>query len=135
MKSIFISDNDEIIINFAFAETKDGQIVAETDKATLKQFMQEELVPNSVQEHKAVFKRPSFGDISRMGSDLTTSDGSNLTFDIWKIRNKRMKTLIKSWTLKDGEKEVPATAENIDKLSPALAYIIGVQLDAEIGAQ
>ena len=133
MKSIFITEDDEIVINFAFAETKDDKLVADISKKFLKETFGETLVNGSVQEHKAVFKRPAFGDIIDMGSDLSTSDGNSLTFDMIKIRGKRMQSLIKSWTLKDGDKDIAATSENINKLDPTIAYVIGVQLDAAIG--
>ena len=133
MKGLIISQDDELSINFAIALTKQDQVVGDTTAESIRETFGDELKDDTVEEHKAVFRRPSFGDLVRMSGTISTVDGTGFDFNPLAIRLERMKVLLKSWTLGDEDNPVPATAKSVDSLSPVVANIIGVQLDAILG--
>lgn len=142
MEGLFIGKKDTITINFVLAKTNNGRIIAYESKSDLEEAYKdadtedgfESYDKESVEEHKAVFRRPSFGDTVHMGQSVSMSDLTSVNFDPWSIRFHRMRYLLKSWTLEDNGKPVPADEESLKNLHPTVANIIGIQLEAEIGS-
>lgn len=136
MRSLLIDENDEIVVHFVIAWSKDGRNVrAEVTRDDLQALYGDTIDDSTIQEHTATFRRPSFGDTVRMSQNVyATSDGLRVDFNPYVMRMGRLSSLIKSWTLADGEgNPIPATPESVAKVDPVVAQIIGIQLDAEIG--
>ena len=86
-----------------------------------------------VQDYKAVFKKPSFGDsLELYNSIFSVNDETGVNFNPLLARYNKIVALIKSWNLK-GEIEKP-TIEEIRSLHPIIATAIGIQIDAETGS-
>lgn len=133
MKNLLVSPDDILSIKFAVGKMKDGKIVCDISQEMLKETYGADLDVSSIETHDVVFRRPSFSDVVFLTGKLSTNDGVRIDFNPFAIRMARMSNLIKSWTLKDGETAIPATAESIQKLNPMVANIIGIQLDTELG--
>lgn len=134
MKGLIISPDDRITIKFALGLNKNGSIIGDTSEETLKRTFGEDLRTDTIEEHQALFRRPTFGDLVRITGTISTTDGTGFDFNPLAIRIGRLKGLLKEWSLKDEEDQpIPAIPENVDKLDPVVANIIGVQLDAILG--
>ena len=136
MRGIKVSKTDEIKISFALGTLKDGNLVGDTTKENLKETFKEELDEKSIEEHSAVFRRPTFGDAVAISgsSKINTADGITVNFNPLEVRMIRMQRLLKSWTLKDEDgKSIPATPSEVEDLNQIVGNIIGIQLDATIG--
>lgn len=84
-----------------------------------------------VKEYKVVFRRPSFSDTISLYDSVvkTTEDGLQINPIV--ARYQKMISLIKEWNL-TGEVKKP-TKEEIQKLHPMVAGMIGLRLDVETG--
>ena len=140
MQGLFIDKEDTITISFVLTKDSKGALIAYDSKKILEEEYEdvdpEDFYDKScVEEYTVVFKRPSFGDTVQMGQSINMSDLSSVNFDPWTLRFQRMKHLLKSWNLKDNDgKPMSANAENLSKLHPTVANIIGTQLDIEVGS-
>jgi len=133
MKKLLIKPNDVIKVNFVLGERKNGEVVADINVEAIKKTFGEELVDGTIEEHWAEFRRPTFADTIDINGRINTPDGVRLEFNPLAVRFARMAKLIKTWSLKEGDKPIPATPEAIGQLDPFIASIIGMLLDAAIG--
>ena len=133
MRSLLITPEDEITINFVIAVTKKGGIVVDENEEILKQTYGEALDETSFEKHQAVFRFPSFGDMVSIAGRVSTTDGIGVEFSPLALRLTRMATLLKNWSLQDNGEPIPPTRESLVQLSPVVANLIGMQLDIQIG--
>ena len=131
MTDIFVQDNDEIRIVVAIGKNRHGAIFAANDTVELKELYEDEALDEStIQEFEVIFKQPSFKDSVELAMDFSIGNEKGFEFNPVASRYKKITKLIKSWTLKDGEgNAVPATENNVAKLHPSVAGIIGTSLD------
>ena len=132
MQNLFIQENEEFTIGFTVATDKQGTIFCDLNKESLEESLQG--VENmEVQDYKAVFKRPSFGDSLELYDSIFSLNGeTGVNFNPILARYNKIVALIKSWNLK-GQEEKP-TEDEIRSLHPIIATAIGIQLDAETGS-
>jgi len=137
MRSILVKKEEEVKITFCYGFTKDGNsVVAETTKENLLDIWEKALDITTIREHTAFFKRPCYGDLVDIAGSISTTGENFITIKPLEIRLNRMSELLKSWDLTDQANEdapIPATKESVYQLEPAIANIIGLQLDALIG--
>lgn len=133
-KKLLIDATEEVKIEFVLAELKTGVLVADVSKQSLISTFGDEVDESSIEEHWAIFRRPTFGDTIDINGKMKSSDGVNLEFNPIAARFQRMSKLLKSWSLKQGDELIPATAESILRLDPFIANIVGMNLDAKLGA-
>jgi hypothetical protein len=128
MKGILISPDDEVKVKFALGRLKTGVMVGDTTAEMMKKTFGDDLDESTVEEHEAVFRRPNFGDTVAIAGEFHMND-NGIQVNPLAIRQARMARLIKSWTLKDDEKDIPANQSSIYALDPLVANMIGIQLD------
>ncbi len=136
MQNLFISENDEFVVNFVVATNKEGAIFCDLTKESLLESFKEigdNFTNYEINSYKAVFKKPSFGDSIELYDSIfsVTEDGANLNFNPVLARYKKISALIKRWNLK-GEEENPNELD-IQQLHPLIANAIGIQIDLETG--
>lgn len=134
MKSLLVSPNDTIKIDVVIAELTDGRVVADESEEMLSELYPDQINVESFEHHEIVFRRPSFGDSVEMAGKISTNDGVSMDFNPFAIRFERMASLLKNWTLKDGDNPIPANRDSLTKLNPLVANFIGTKLDEEIGS-
>lgn len=131
MQNLFIQGNEEFTISFTVATDKKGTIFCDLDRESLAESLRG-IDDMEVQDYKAVFKKPSFGDsLELYNSIFSLNDETGVNFNPLLARYNKIIALIKSWNLK-GEDEKP-TIEEIRSLHPIIATAIGIQIDAEVG--
>ena len=133
MQNLFISPEDELVINFSVATNEKGTVFCDADTELLKSLLESigvKIENFTINEYKAVFKKPSFGSMIQMQSSINLEEGG-VSFNPIVARYSTITTLIKSWNLK-GKEEKP-TEEDIKQLHPIIANVIGSQLDKETG--
>lgn len=138
MNGLFIGEDEEIRVKFVTGVSESGKACAEADKDNLVKSYPTEVFPDaSITEHEAVFRRPSFADSVAVSSNAYLSvDGTGVEFAPLKLRYARLVRLLKSWTLKDDKgTPVEPTEINIRRLSPPIANMIGLLLEAAIGSE
>jgi len=133
MQNLFVNENDEFIIRFTVATDDKGTIFCDTNRESLIESFKDKVKELEIKDYEAVFRKPSFGDsIELYDSIFSVNNGADVSFNPVLIRSNKIIALIKSWNLQ-GEKNKP-TAEDIKKLHPTIATVIGVLLDQETGA-
>jgi hypothetical protein len=133
MHNLFIKKDDEFEIVFWVAEDKDnGTLSCDITEEDLKGLLQDGR-EYDIQEYKAVFRKPSFGDtIDLYDRIFSVNPDSTVEFNPLMARYKKISLLLKSWTLKDSEdNDVAITEDNIANLHPMIASAIGIQVDIE----
>lgn len=87
-------------------------------------------------EERFVFKRPNWKIISRVMIDsLMLSPNGVLAMNPFVFMDQKIKALISDWTLKDADgRKIPATADNVEKLSPELWEYLNGKLDAYVSS-
>jgi hypothetical protein len=87
-------------------------------------------------EEKFIFKKPNWKIISGVMIDsLMLSPQGVLAMNPFIFMDKKIKALISDWTLKDSEgRKIPATPENIEKMSPELWEYLNGKLDAYVSS-
>jgi hypothetical protein len=132
MQNLFIQENEEFTIGFTVAIDKKGTIFCDLNRESLNESIQG-AEGMEVQDYKATFKKPSFGDsLELYDSIFSVNDETGVNFNPLLARYNKIVALIKSWNLK-GEDEKP-TVEDIKALHPIIATAIGIQIDAETGS-
>ena len=130
MQNLFIQENEEFTVKFTVATDVNGTIYCDLGRESMEETLQG-VDGMDIQDYKAVFKRPSFGEIIEMYGEIFSLDDSGVNFNPILARYNKIVALIKSWNLK-GKEEKP-TEEEIRSLHPIIATVIGIQLDAEVG--
>ena len=132
MQNLFIQENEEFTIRFTVATDDKGTIFCDLNKESLVESIQR-TEKMEIQDYKAVFKRPSFGDsLELYASIFSLNDETGVNFNPLLARYNKIVVLIKSWDLK-GKDEKP-TEQEIRSLHPIIATVIGIQLDVETGS-
>ncbi len=134
MKGIFVSPDDEISIVVFIATNKTGEILASDITSDLMEKI-DGLTEDKIEKVTAVFRKPSFKDSTYVTSSLIKTDQDyKVSMNPGEARIILMSRLIKSWNLKDENGiDVPATKENIEKLSTSIAVAIAAQLEIAAG--
>jgi len=132
MEGLFINPEDEVSVEVFVSHDNTGNLLTHYTREALVE--EHDVDPALVEMHTFVFRRPSFKDAVNAVGDMATKDGISLSFNPLAIRFARIKSLLKDWSLKDGEgNKVPVTEQNIEKLNPVLADMVGTRLDDMIG--
>ena len=132
MQNLFIQENEEFTIRFTVATDDKGTIFCDINKESLVESIQgtENM---EIQDYKAVFRKPSFGDsVELYDSIFSLNDTNGVNFNPLLARYNKIVALIKSWNLK-GEKNKPSE-EEVRSLHPIIATVIGIQIDLETGS-
>lgn len=78
---------------------------------------------------KVAFKRPAWGDIKEIMSKSVVMIEGKAQVDPYRLMDTRLKVLVRSWNLTgEDDKPIPATPENMDRLTPPLADAINQAL-------
>ena len=139
MKGLFIKADDEIVVKIFLANGKDGRLYSDIDKLKLVEVADGQVEESQVEEHEVIFKKPSFGDRTKILSKATSilgdgANGVNINIDIAVARFKAMSSLIKRWSFKDDQgNPLPVTEANIYQMDPIVATMIAVQFDNGTG--
>ncbi len=134
MQNLFVNENDEFIVSFTVATDKEGTIYCDIDKQSLVANLEgfkRDISEYEFCDYKAIFRKPSFGDTMTLYDSIFSTDGLNVNFNPVMARYRKIAALIKSWNLK-GKDEKP-TEEDIQKLHPVIANVIGGMIDLETG--
>ena len=130
MQNLFVSENDEFTIKFTVATDEKGTIFCDLNRKSLVESI-EGADKMEINDYKATFKRPSFGDsVELYNSIFSLTNGVDVNFNPIMARYNKIVALIKSWDLKGEEKP---TEEDVRALHPTIAAIIGIQIDLETG--
>jgi len=131
MQNLFIQENEEFIIGFTVATDDKGTIFCDLNRESLVESI-DGTDNMEIKDYKAVFKRPSFGEVTEMyGKIFSVSEESSINFNPLKARYNKIVALIRSWNLK-GNDEKP-TEQDIRSLHPIIATVIGTLIDVETG--
>jgi hypothetical protein len=135
MQNLFINPEEEFVIRFSVATDKYNTIFCDLTKESLIEslkHMGKEISDFTIEEYKAVFRKPSFGDSMDLYNDIfNVNDKFGVTFNPIVARYNKIMALIKSWNLK-GKEEKPSE-EDVRQLHPVIANAIGIQIDLETG--
>jgi len=135
MQNLFISPDDEFIVKISVAIDKVGTIFCDLGRKSLTDYL--ESVDRSVddftiEDYSATFKKPSFGDsVELYDSIFSLTNGVDVNFNPIMVRYNKIAALIKSWDLQ--ETEGKPSEDDIRKLHPTIATVIGIQVDQETG--
>ena len=136
MISVLVKENEEITVKIVVGANKDGNIYCEPfrDKEELVKFLGEE-IEGEVEEHIIIFRRPSSKDMKEISADVFSFGGEgDIAFNPLAARFAKMKKLLKSWSFTDEQGNlIPANAENISSLNPAIGNVLGAELDSATG--
>jgi len=132
MQNLFVNEDDDFIIRFTVATDEKGNIFCDTNRDSLIESFGEEVKGLEIKDYEAVFRKPSFGDSVELYEEIFSVNSSEgINFNPVLARCNKIVALIKNWNLQ-GEKNKP-TEEDIKKLHPTIATIVGVLVDAQIG--
>lgn len=136
MQNLFVNENDEFTINFTVCSDEYGTIFCDVSREllmeSLKRMGKDKVEEYDINDYKAIFKKPSFGDTMTLYNTIfKVSDEVDIDLNPVLARYNKIAALIKRWDLK-GKEEKP-TEDDIKKLHPIIANAIGIQIDAEMG--
>jgi len=135
MQNLFVSPDDEFIVNFSVAiDKKENTIFCDLEKGSLTESLEsmgKDPSDFTLGEYQAIFKKPSFGDSMAIYSEIFSVDAEGVNFNPVVARYNKISALIKSWNLK-GKDEKP-TDEEIKQLHPIIANAMGTMVDLETG--
>ena len=129
-----IQQTDVIKVEFTVVGSKSKLLMLYVDESVekIKEKNSEQVDDmdlENAENHHFVFKLPDYGDINSIMQKTVVTENENVKIDISGARFVKMATLIKSWSLRNGEKELVVTDDNIKTLNPILAGYIGDKLD------
>ncbi len=130
MQNLFVKENEEFIVKFTVATDEEGTIFCDINRESLIESIKE-TKNMDVQDYKVVFKRPSFGDTTKLYDSIFSLGDDGVNFNPLSARYNKIVALIKSWNL-NGKEEKP-TEQDIRSLHPLVATVIGIQVDLHIG--
>lgn len=80
------------------------------------------------------FRRPNWGDIRTMNSYAVLVDAvsGKAIIDPYKYMDIKIKMLLVGWTLKQGEEDLPLSADNVNRLDPILFQSLFEKLEHKI---
>lgn len=113
--SLLINDSDTFPVEVLFTKEENGTFVF--GKGDSKETF--------------TFKRPTWNEMRLIMSSsviINAANGQGLV-DPYKMMDLKIKSLLKDWSLKDGENKLPLTNENIDKLNPDLIQYLFAKLN------
>ena len=132
MQNLFVNEKDEFTVRFTVATDEKGTIFCDLNKKSLIESFEEKIKEMEIKDYEVVFRKPSFGDsVELYDSIFSLKNGADLNFNPVLARYNKIIALVKSWNLQ-GDMSEP-TEEEIRKLHPTIATVIGIQLDAEVG--
>jgi hypothetical protein len=134
MQNLFIQENEEFTIKFTVATDDKGTIYCDLNRESMEETLKdvEGADKMEIQDYNAVFKKPSFGETTKLYEEIFLVNSDGASFNPILMRQKFITSLIKSWNLK-GIDEKP-TEKDIKALHPIIATAIAIQLDAEVGS-
>ena len=134
---IFVNSEENItVVLYLVASKNDPSIVfTDTDKDVLVKDCADEIDPASVEQHQIIFRRPCYADSNRILDSGIKMDEDSFRINPSMMRLERICTLIRSWTFKGADgTPVKTTRENIKKLHPAVANVLGMELENKLRA-
>jgi len=132
MQNLFVSEEDEFTIKFTVAVNDDGVVFCDMNKDSLIESFGDRVSSLEIKDYSAVFKKPSFGDsVELYDSIFSLTNGVDVNFNPIMVRYNKIAALIKSWDLQ--ETEGKPSEDDIRKLHPTIATVIGIQVDQETG--
>jgi len=129
MKSLFVKDDDAVIVKIFLAKDKSGDFLASNNKEALLI----QAVPETLEEHQVSFKKPSYGDDVSVYSSAVKIENNNIKVDPVLFRFNKFVSLARSWTFKDEGGIIPVNMDNIRKLDPGLANLILDEFEKIVG--
>jgi hypothetical protein len=98
----------------------------EKENKSLQFFEDDEEHPANVSIEKFIFKRPSWSEAASMMSSsvLVSATNGQAILDPYKFMDISIKTLLKEWTLKDGDEALKITHKTIEMLDPNLVQYL-----------
>jgi hypothetical protein len=132
---LFVDDTtEEIEVTIFIGASKSRKFMyADIDEAKVKEVAGDDLLENSIEKHSVFFRTPSFGDAGKiLDSAVTLNKDNNIQISPSELRFERIATLILRWTLKAGGNDIKPNRENIKKLHPVVATVIGLDLEYQL---
>jgi len=120
----FVKPEDCVTIKFVVGSDKNDPsiIYCDIDEPNLKEsFPVDE---TTIENHEAVFKRPSFEDLSKIYNNVIQINDNSLRPNAVTLKMNRVAYLLKSWSL-----PTEATASEARKLQPSIAMVLSAELD------
>lgn len=120
--SLFVSDSDvfEVVVKYM---KRDGILIFDQ---------------SGNEEERFWFKRPNWSESKAIMSQCVMVDGNSgqAIIDPYKLMDMKVKTLLKTWTLKgdDGE-AVEVSPENLAKLDPLLVQHLYSRVEEQLSPQ
>jgi hypothetical protein len=132
MQNLFVKEEDEFKIKFTVAVDEKGVVFCDMNKESLIESFGDRVSNLEIKDYNATFKKPSFGDSVELHESIfSLTNGVDVNFNPIMVRYNKISALIKSWDLK-GQDEKPSE-NDIKKLHPTIATVIGICVDAEVG--
>ncbi len=121
---LFVTDKDVINVTVRYV-----------DKAGSIQFFEkDEAGYEAAQVETFTFRKPNWADTRLMMADamyLDPNSGSPIV-DPYRFMDRKIKILLKDWSLKDGDAKLPLNGDNIDKLDGSLINYLNKKLDEHL---
>ena len=133
MKNLFVDENEEFTIKFSVGTDEKGTIFCDINKESLIESFGDTIKQDEIEDFEVVFRKPSFGDSVDLYNSIFSINnvGTDLNFNPVLARYNKIAALVKRWNL--GGEEIKPTDEDIKKLHPTIATVIGIQIDAQTG--
>jgi hypothetical protein len=118
---LFVTEKDVFVITVRYTE-KDGAITY---------FDPGQQAPEGTLEEHFTFRKPTWSDSRMMMSETMFIDpaSGSPVMDPYRFMDKKIKILLKGWSLKNGNEPLPLSPENIDKLDASLINHLNKRLD------
>lgn len=122
---LLISDNDLFEITVRYKE----------DGMKILYYEDGETLPDDAKIEKFKFKYPNWVEQQTIMANALTVDAAGTPFaDPYRYMDNKIKTLLKGWTLKDGEgKDVELNIGNIERLNSSLVNYLNTKMDEILG--
>jgi len=132
MNNIFVDPKEKITVTIVIGQQK-GKIVSAVNEDELKKNYKD-VDMATIESHQITFRRPNYKDNIDILRVTMTTDGDEVKIDAATLRYERFVSLVQSWTLKNGESDITANRENINKLEFGIANTIMAALDNSLGS-
>jgi hypothetical protein len=120
---LLVDENDTVEVVVRYYEKPSGLDFLDNDEKACE----------GIQEEKFVFRRPNWDDWKAINTDIVSvSDTGSSSINLHKFIDHRMKTLLKSWTLKTADGTPLPIVGNIGKLKPALVTYLNRRLEEKL---
>lgn len=127
MTNVFVNPDDEIEVRIVVSTSKTNPhlIYADVDEKILQEIHPDDL--GEINTYTVWFKVPNYSDMASIVDNGVEISETEARVNPAKMRLGRLCRLIKRWDLTGTN--TPATTDDIKKLQPVVANVIGYQLD------